>query len=92
VSTFVYTRSHILTTDSTRILNIKISNRANEPNGTVFLSGFQHLVIKHDPLTEYLPAVPCGNAIPDDIQKLQRLGKEVWENQSGTERLVEVLV
>ncbi|KAJ5090798.1 hypothetical protein N7532_009482 [Penicillium argentinense] len=59
----------------------KAPDRAKEPDGTVFLSKFQHLAIKYGKVTEHHPAAPCGNVIPEDLEKLRWLGKEVRKCQ-----------
>ncbi|KAB8067044.1 hypothetical protein BDV29DRAFT_196730 [Aspergillus leporis] len=67
----------------------KCPDRAKEPDGTVFLSKFQHLAIKYGQVTEHHPAAPCGNAIPEDLEKLRWLGKVVWESQIEKKELIE---
>ncbi|KAJ5264860.1 hypothetical protein N7505_007653 [Penicillium chrysogenum] len=62
----------------------KITDRAEEPDGTVFLSKFQHLAIKYGRVTEHHPAALCGNVVPEDLEKLRWLGKEVWKSQIET--------
>lgn len=70
----------------------KCPDRANEPDGTVFLSKFQHLAIKYGQVTEHHPAAPCGNVNPEDLEKLRWLGKEVWKSQLETKEPIEVIV
>ncbi|KAL4808805.1 cucumopine synthase [Aspergillus unguis] len=70
----------------------KVSNRVHEPDGTVFLSGLQHLAIKYGPLTEYLPAAPCGRVLPEHMEKLRAVGTGVWNACSTTKEAIEVIV
>ncbi|KAK2736422.1 hypothetical protein FQN57_000755 [Myotisia sp. PD_48] len=69
-----------------------VPDRTTEPDGTVFLSGLQHLAIKYGPLTEYLPAAPCGNVVPEDMEKLRSAGLGVWKACNETKRVIEVIV
>lgn len=70
----------------------KCPDRAKEPDGTIFLSKFQHLAIKYGQVTEHHPAAPCGNVIPEDLEKLRWLGKVVWESQTEKKEPIEVVV
>ncbi|KFX90089.1 hypothetical protein V490_06661 [Pseudogymnoascus sp. VKM F-3557] len=70
----------------------KVPNRVTEPDGTVFLSGLQHLAIKYGPLTEYLPAAPCGRVVPADMDKLRAAGNGVWKACCTTKEVIEVVV
>ncbi|KAI9036170.1 uncharacterized protein KD926_002200 [Aspergillus affinis] len=70
----------------------KVPNRALEPDGTVFLSGFQHLAIKYGTLTEDLPAAPCGYVVPGDIEKLKKAGSLLWEACNEASDAIEVIV
>ncbi|KAL2863992.1 cucumopine synthase [Aspergillus lucknowensis] len=72
--------------------NYIVPNRVTEPDGTVFLSGLQHLAIKYGPLTEYLPAAPCGNIVAEDIDKLVRAGNAIWNACNNTKEIIEVIV
>ncbi|KAK2752868.1 hypothetical protein FQN54_008021 [Arachnomyces sp. PD_36] len=70
----------------------KVPNRVTEPDGTVFLSGLQHLAIKYGPLTEYLPAAPCGKVIPEDMERLREAGNRIWKACNRTKQVIEVVV
>ncbi|PWY72280.1 cucumopine synthase [Aspergillus heteromorphus CBS 117.55] len=70
----------------------KVPDRTLEPDGTVFLSGLQHLAIKYGPLSEYLPAAPCGNVIPEDMENLRLAGNAVWKACNKTKQIIEVIV
>ncbi|PLB53813.1 hypothetical protein P170DRAFT_451806 [Aspergillus steynii IBT 23096] len=70
----------------------KVPNRALEPDGTVFLSGFQHMAIKYGTLTEDLPAAPCGYVVPEDIEKLKKAGSLLWEACNEASDPIEVIV
>jgi hypothetical protein len=70
----------------------KVPDRTQEPDGTVFLSKFQHLAIKYGRVTEHQPAAPCGNVIPEDLERLRWLGNEVWKSQVETKDPIEVIV
>lgn len=63
-----------------------------EPDGTLFLSGLQHLAIKYGPLTEYLPAAPCGSVIPEDMDKLRAAGNGIWKACNETKQVIEAIV
>lgn len=43
-------------------------------------------------MTEHHPAAPCGNVIPEDLDKLRQLGKEVWKSQLERKEPTEVVV
>lgn len=58
----------------------------------MFLSKFQHLAIKYGRVTEHHPAAPCGNVVPEDLEKLRWLGKEVWKSQIETKEPIEVIL
>ncbi len=58
----------------------------------MFLSGLQHLAVKYGPLTEYLPAAPCGNIAPKDMDKLRQAGRGIWKACNETKQVVEVVV
>ncbi|KAJ5041418.1 hypothetical protein NUH16_003382 [Penicillium rubens] len=70
----------------------KVSDRANEPDGSVFLSSFQHLAIKYGRVTEHHPAAPCGNVISEDLKKLRWLGNEVWKSRFEKKQPIEVIL
>lgn len=63
-----------------------------EPDGTLFLSGLQHLAIKYGPLTEYLPAAPCGSVVPEDMDKLRVAGNGIWKACNKTKQVIEAIV
>lgn len=58
----------------------------------MFLSGLQHLAVKYGPLTEYLPAAPCGNVLPKDMDKLRAAGRGIWKACNETKQVIEVIV
>ncbi|PHH66791.1 hypothetical protein CDD81_5923 [Ophiocordyceps australis] len=68
-----------------------VPDRTTEPEGTVFLSGLQHLGINYGPLTENLPAAPCGSVIPEDMEKLRNVGNCVWEACTKSKQIIEVI-
>ncbi|KAJ5301910.1 hypothetical protein PENANT_c062G11603 [Penicillium antarcticum] len=70
----------------------KVPDRTQEPDGTVFLSKFQHLAIKYGRVTEHQPAAPCGNVIPEDLEKLRCVGNEIWKSQFETKDPIEVIL
>ncbi|KAM0671078.1 hypothetical protein ACQRIU_001473 [Beauveria bassiana] len=72
--------------------DFKVPDRTTEPDGTVFLSGLQHLAVKYGPLTEYLPAAPCGNIVPEDMDKLRTAGRGIWKACNETKQVIEVIV
>ncbi|KAF5855941.1 hypothetical protein ETB97_008165 [Aspergillus alliaceus] len=69
-----------------------VPGRADEPNGTVFLSKLQHLAIKYDPVTESHPAARCANIIPEDLEKLRWVGHELRRCQYETKQPIEVVL
>ncbi|PYH93095.1 cucumopine synthase [Aspergillus ellipticus CBS 707.79] len=71
---------------------IVMPDRTTEADGTVFLSGLQHLAIKYGPLSEYLPAAPCGNIIPEDVKKFKIAGSQVWAACTKTKQIIEAIV
>ncbi|KAJ5851863.1 uncharacterized protein N7529_011248 [Penicillium soppii] len=85
---------HLVPSESLLYTNpeYKIPDRTLEPDGTVFLSKFQHLAIKYGRVTEHQPAAPCGNVIPEDLEKLRWLGNEVWKTQLELKQPIEVIL
>lgn len=55
----------------------KVPNKTTEPDGTVFLSGLQHLAIKYCPLSYYRPAASCGHVIREDMPVLRDAGQAI---------------
>jgi hypothetical protein len=43
-------------------------------------------------VTEHQPAAPCGNVIPEDLEKLRWLGNEVWKTQLELKQPIEVIL
>ncbi|GCB21645.1 hypothetical protein AAWM_04530 [Aspergillus awamori] len=62
----------------------KAPDRAKEPDGSVFLSSFQHFVIKYGEVTEHQPVATCGRVIDQDMDKLRWVADEVWKCQCET--------
>ncbi|GLA33810.1 hypothetical protein AnigIFM63309_003831 [Aspergillus niger] len=50
------------------------------------------MAIKYGPLSEYLPAAPCGFVIPEDIHKLRKAGNSLWHACYDTAQAIEVVV
>ncbi|GLA14530.1 hypothetical protein AnigIFM62618_000912 [Aspergillus niger] len=50
------------------------------------------MAIKYGPLSEYLPAAPCGFVIPEDIRKLRKAGNSLWHACYDTAQAIEVVV
>ncbi|KAJ5117389.1 hypothetical protein N7448_011021 [Penicillium atrosanguineum] len=55
----------------------KCPDRAKEPDST------------YSRVTEHYPIAPCGNVVPEDLEKLRWLGKEVWKSQIETKEPIE---
>ncbi|UNI19533.1 hypothetical protein JDV02_005713 [Purpureocillium takamizusanense] len=70
----------------------KVPDRTTEPDGTLFLSGLQHLAVKYGPLSEYLPAAPCGHIVPEDMSRLREVGNSVWKACKDSKQVIEVVV
>ncbi|MFE9397032.1 hypothetical protein [Streptomyces flavidovirens] len=70
----------------------RIADRREAPDGTVFLSGLQHLGIKYGELTEPMPAAPVGQIRSEDIPALLKAGQAIWDAVYSTKKqiLVEV--
>ncbi|GLB07625.1 hypothetical protein AtubIFM57258_002973 [Aspergillus tubingensis] len=64
----------------------KAPDRAKEPDGSVFLSSFQHFVIKYGEVTEHQPVATCGKVIDEDMDKLRWVADEVWKCQCETRK------
>lgn len=67
-------------------------DRTKSPDGTVFLSQLQHLAVKYGVLSEYLPAAPVGQVIPEHIPILKQVGQEMWDAAYRTKQIVEVRI
>ncbi len=63
-------------------------DRRTVPDGTIFASRLQHLGIKYGELTEPMPATPIGQVVPDDLDTLGEVGREVWEAVYRTKKPV----
>ncbi|WP_329384275.1 hypothetical protein OG625_22985 [Streptomyces sp. NBC_01351] len=70
----------------------RIADRREAPNGTVFLSGLQHLGIKYGELTEPMPAAPIGRIREEDLPALNEAGRAVWDSVYSTKKPVHVEV
>lgn len=70
----------------------KAPDRAKEPDGSVFLSSFQHLVIKYGEVTEHQAVATCGRVIDEDLQTLRWVADEVWKSQCEAKQPIEVVV
>ncbi|OJJ70095.1 hypothetical protein ASPBRDRAFT_129539 [Aspergillus brasiliensis CBS 101740] len=64
----------------------KAPDRAKEPDGSVFLSSFQHFVIKYGEVTEHQPVATCGKVIDEDMEKLRWVADEIWKFQCETRK------
>ncbi|GKZ37275.1 hypothetical protein AbraIFM66950_008732 [Aspergillus brasiliensis] len=64
----------------------KAPDRAKEPNGSVFLSSFQHFVIKYGEVTEHQPVATCGKVLDEDMEKLRWVADEIWKLQCETRK------
>lgn len=53
---------------------------------------FQYLAINYGPMTESVPAVPLAQIIVEDIEKMKKVGKEVWNNLLYEEKYLTVNV
>ncbi len=69
-----------------------VPDRTKTPDGTVFLSHLIHMAIKYGELTEYIPAAPVGNVIPEHISILKDVGNMLWNEICGEKRPLEVRV
>ncbi|KAF5862430.1 hypothetical protein ETB97_011704 [Aspergillus alliaceus] len=70
----------------------KAPDRAKEPDGSVFLSSFQHLVIKFGEVTEHQPVATCGKVVDEDMDKLRWVADQVWKSQYETKQPIEVVL
>ncbi|MEV7616683.1 hypothetical protein [Streptomyces sp. NPDC089799] len=66
----------------------RIPDRREAPDGTVFLSGLQHLGIKYGTLTEPMPANPVGQIREADIPALQEAGAAIWDAVYSTKKQI----
>ncbi|RAL12611.1 cucumopine synthase [Aspergillus homomorphus CBS 101889] len=53
---------------------------------------YKHLEIKYGPLTEYLPAAPCGRVLPEDMDSLRAAGNGVWKACHQTKQIIGVII
>ncbi|HEX5033627.1 MAG TPA: hypothetical protein VFW62_04035 [bacterium] len=70
----------------------KVPDRTKSDDGTIFLSQLQHMAIKYGKLSEYLPAAPVGQVIPEHIPILKEAGEGCWDAVYRTKQVVEVRV
>ncbi|GES62024.1 hypothetical protein ATEIFO6365_0005002500 [Aspergillus terreus] len=70
----------------------KAPDRAKEPDGSVFLSSFQHLVIKYGNVTEHQPVATCGRVIDEDLKTLHSVANQIWKRQCEAKEPIEVVV
>lgn len=71
---------------------MKVPDRTLSPDGTVFLSQLQHVAVKYGPLTEYLPAAPIGEVVPEHLELLREAGRGCWDAAYRTKQPIEVRV
>ncbi|MCZ7417001.1 MULTISPECIES: hypothetical protein [unclassified Streptomyces] len=70
----------------------RIADRRNAPDGTVFLSGLQHLGIKYGELTEPMPAAPVGQVRGADMPALLEAGQAIWDAVYASKKEIRVEV
>ncbi|KAL3471101.1 hypothetical protein BJX99DRAFT_250724 [Aspergillus californicus] len=70
----------------------KAPDRAKEPDGSVFLSSFQHLVIKYGEVTEHQSVATCGKVIDEDLETLHWVADKIWQSQCDTKQPIEVVL
>ncbi|MEV7194569.1 hypothetical protein AB0N81_22565 [Streptomyces sp. NPDC093510] len=68
--------------------SVRIPDRRDAPNGTVFCSALQHLGIKYGTLTEPMPAAPVGQIRQEDIPALLEAGREIWDSVYSTKKAI----
>ncbi|MEU9099927.1 hypothetical protein [Streptomyces sp. NPDC048361] len=68
--------------------DLRIPDRREAPNGTVFCSGLQHLGIKYGTLTEPMPATPVGQVREADMPALLEAGAAIWEAVYSTKKQI----
>ncbi|QEU90963.1 hypothetical protein [Streptomyces kanamyceticus] len=66
--------------------DMRIPDRRDAPNGTVFCSGLQHLGIKYGTLTEPMPAAPVGRIRQEDMPGLLEAGQAIWDSVYSTKK------
>lgn len=86
VSGFCHKESRLTNCTKYTPADKKAPDRAKEPDGSVFLSSFQHFVIKYGEVTEHQPVATCGNVIDEDMDKLRWVANEVWKYQCETRK------
>ncbi|KAG2003959.1 hypothetical protein GB937_009196 [Aspergillus fischeri] len=70
----------------------KAPDRAKEPDGSVFLSSFQHLVIKYGEVTEHQSVATCGKVIDEDLKTLRWVADKIWKSQCEAKEPIDVVV
>lgn len=66
----------------------RVPDRREAPDGTVFLSGLQHLGIKYGTLTEPMPATPVGRIRAADMPALREAGAAIWDAVYSTKKQI----
>lgn len=67
-------------------------DKTKQPVGRINMSSLELLSIKYGVITEYLTSVPVAQVIAEDIEKLKKMGKLIWESIYKTKKLIIVTV
>ncbi|MFJ5227411.1 hypothetical protein [Streptomyces sp. NPDC088400] len=66
--------------------SMRIADRRDAPDGTVFCSALQHVGIKYGTLTEPMPAAPVGRIRQEDMPALLEAAQAVWDSVYSTKK------
>ncbi|MFE1110620.1 hypothetical protein ACFW5U_32710 [Streptomyces rochei] len=67
-------------------------DRSLAPDGSVYLSRLQHLLIKYAPLLEPTVCARVARVPEEDLPTLRRVAEQCWESVYRTKRILEVRV
>ncbi|WP_235437699.1 hypothetical protein [Kitasatospora griseola] len=67
-------------------------DRSLAPDGSVYLSRLQHLLIKYAPLLEPTVCARIAQIPPEDLPTLRQVAEQCWESVYRTKRILEVCV
>jgi len=67
-------------------------DKIKQPVGRINMSSLELLSIKYGKITEYLTSVPVAQVVQEDIQKLVKVGRLVWESIFETKKLITATV
>jgi hypothetical protein len=67
-------------------------DKTKQSIGRINMSSLELLSIKYGVITEYLTSVPVAQVVDEDIEKLKKVGSQVWKSVYKTKEIINVSV